>query len=211
MIGFLRGRSRRSIRPCCCWTSAASATRSRRRCRRSTACRPSAPTCTLHTHLVVREDAHILFGFGTERERSLFRELIRISGVGSAHRARHPLRRERGRVPSLRRSAGRRIAHAHSGHRPQDGRAPHHRDARSPEGAGHGPVVRDSRRGAARAAPARARRPRRSARWSRSATSRRKSRACCRRSIPAATTTEELIRHALRAAAADAAPSQDSP
>ena len=36
----------------------------------------------LHTHLVVREDAHILFGFGSERERSLFRELIRISGVG---------------------------------------------------------------------------------------------------------------------------------
>ena len=37
---------------------------------------------TLHTHLVVGEDAHILFGFGTERERGLFRELIRISGVG---------------------------------------------------------------------------------------------------------------------------------
>jgi Holliday junction DNA helicase RuvA len=37
---------------------------------------------TLHTHLVVREDAHVLFGFGTERERSLFRELIRVSGVG---------------------------------------------------------------------------------------------------------------------------------
>jgi Holliday junction DNA helicase RuvA len=37
---------------------------------------------TLHTHLVVREDAHILFGFGTERERGLFRELIKISGVG---------------------------------------------------------------------------------------------------------------------------------
>ncbi|MGI9246447.1 MAG: Holliday junction branch migration protein RuvA [Steroidobacteraceae bacterium] len=36
----------------------------------------------LFTHLVVREDAHVLFGFGTERERSLFRELIRISGVG---------------------------------------------------------------------------------------------------------------------------------
>lgn len=36
----------------------------------------------LHTHLVVREDAHILFGFGTERERSLFREVIKISGVG---------------------------------------------------------------------------------------------------------------------------------
>lgn len=37
---------------------------------------------TLHTHLVVREDAHILFGFGTERERSLFRELIKVSNVG---------------------------------------------------------------------------------------------------------------------------------
>jgi Holliday junction DNA helicase RuvA len=37
---------------------------------------------TLLTHLVVREDAHVLFGFGTERERSLFRELIKVSGVG---------------------------------------------------------------------------------------------------------------------------------
>jgi Holliday junction DNA helicase RuvA len=37
---------------------------------------------TLHTHLVVREDAHTLFGFATQRERSLFRELIKVSGVG---------------------------------------------------------------------------------------------------------------------------------
>jgi Holliday junction DNA helicase RuvA len=37
---------------------------------------------SLHTHLVVREDAHTLFGFGTERERALFRELIKVSGVG---------------------------------------------------------------------------------------------------------------------------------
>ena len=37
----------------------------------------------LLTHLVVREDAHILFGFGTEDERAAFRQLIRISGVGA--------------------------------------------------------------------------------------------------------------------------------
>jgi Holliday junction DNA helicase RuvA len=37
---------------------------------------------TLHTHLVVREDAHVLYGFGTERERALFRELIKVSNVG---------------------------------------------------------------------------------------------------------------------------------
>jgi len=38
---------------------------------------------TLHTHLVVREDAHVLFGFGTLEERAAFRQLIRISGVGA--------------------------------------------------------------------------------------------------------------------------------
>ena len=37
---------------------------------------------SLFTHLVVREDAHVLFAFGTERERRLFRELIRVSNVG---------------------------------------------------------------------------------------------------------------------------------
>jgi Holliday junction DNA helicase RuvA len=37
---------------------------------------------TLHTHLVVREDAHVLYGFGTEQERALFRELIKVSNVG---------------------------------------------------------------------------------------------------------------------------------
>lgn len=36
----------------------------------------------LFTHLVVREDAHILFGFGTDNERRLFRSLLKISGVG---------------------------------------------------------------------------------------------------------------------------------
>ena len=38
---------------------------------------------TLFTHLVVREDAHLLYGFGTEQERAAFRQLLRISGVGA--------------------------------------------------------------------------------------------------------------------------------
>lgn len=37
---------------------------------------------TLLTHLVVREDAHLLYGFLTAPERATFRELIRISGIG---------------------------------------------------------------------------------------------------------------------------------
>lgn len=38
---------------------------------------------TLYTHLVVREDVHLLFGFATDAERALFRQLIKISGVGA--------------------------------------------------------------------------------------------------------------------------------
>src|SRR5438270_13066071 len=37
----------------------------------------------LFTHLVVREDAHLLFGFGSETERRAFRQLIKISGIGA--------------------------------------------------------------------------------------------------------------------------------
>jgi Holliday junction DNA helicase RuvA len=37
----------------------------------------------LFTHLAVREDAHLLFGFGNLEERKVFRQLIKISGVGA--------------------------------------------------------------------------------------------------------------------------------
>ena len=37
---------------------------------------------SLHTHLTVREDAHLLFAFASLTEKGLFRELIKISGVG---------------------------------------------------------------------------------------------------------------------------------
>jgi len=38
---------------------------------------------TLYTHLIVREDAHQLYGFASEQERHVFRQLLKISGVGA--------------------------------------------------------------------------------------------------------------------------------
>lgn len=38
---------------------------------------------SLHTHLVVREDAQLLYGFYTQTERAMFRSLIKVSGVGA--------------------------------------------------------------------------------------------------------------------------------
>ncbi len=43
----------------------------------------SGERVTLLTHLIVREDAHLLYGFGSEAERRAFRQLLKISGVGA--------------------------------------------------------------------------------------------------------------------------------
>jgi Holliday junction DNA helicase RuvA len=43
---------------------------------------PVGQAVTLHTHMVVREDAHLLYGFARESQRRVFRELLKVTGVG---------------------------------------------------------------------------------------------------------------------------------
>ena len=38
---------------------------------------------TLHTHLLVREDAHLLYGFGKPGEKTAFRQLLKVNGIGA--------------------------------------------------------------------------------------------------------------------------------
>lgn len=38
---------------------------------------------TLFTHLSIRDDAHVLYGFGSQTERAAFRQLIKVSGIGA--------------------------------------------------------------------------------------------------------------------------------
>ncbi|WP_373706967.1 Holliday junction branch migration protein RuvA, partial [Neisseria dentiae] len=44
---------------------------------------PPGETVQLYTQLVVREDAHLLFGFATAAERATFRQLVKVSGIGA--------------------------------------------------------------------------------------------------------------------------------
>ena len=44
---------------------------------------PLGETVQLYTQLVVREDAHLLFGFATAAERATFRQLVKVSGIGA--------------------------------------------------------------------------------------------------------------------------------
>ena len=69
-------RPRRDLR------AAASATGSRSRPRRCATCPRVGEQATLHTHLIVRDDALLLYGFATEEERDLFLLLIGVQSVG---------------------------------------------------------------------------------------------------------------------------------
>ncbi len=80
----------------------------------------------LFTHLVVREDAHILFGFGTDGERRLFRGLLKVSGVGPKIALGVLSGRERGGFSAHHRGRGCGDADANSRHRPKNRGAHHH-------------------------------------------------------------------------------------
>ena len=132
----------------------------------------AGPDVQLLTHLVVREDAHVLYGFGSEAERRLFRSLLKVSGVGPKIAL--------GLLSGISVEGFERCVeaqdvgapHAHSRRRAQDRRAADRGDARSPASAVVGELATAPRRRTA--SP----RPRPTMRWWRSGTARRKSRAC---------------------------------
>ncbi|WP_424217880.1 Holliday junction branch migration protein RuvA [Thauera humireducens] len=78
---------------------------------------------SLHTHHVVREDGHFLFGFATEEERATFRQLLKVSGIG-AHGAGRAVRAVGQRSRPGRGAAGSRPSGEDPGYRQEDRRAP---------------------------------------------------------------------------------------
>ncbi len=78
----------------------------------------------LLTHLAVREDAHLLYGFASVEERNVFKELIKISGVGARTALVHPLRHVGGRPGAGDHPAGIRTPDTRAGHRQKNRRAP---------------------------------------------------------------------------------------
>ena len=77
----------------------------------------------LFTHLVVREDAHLLFGFGSETERRAFRMLTKISGIGARTALSVLSGLSVAELANAVTTAGRRPADQDSRHRQEDRRA----------------------------------------------------------------------------------------
>ena len=85
----------------------------------------------LLTHLVVREDAQLLYGFATEDERRLFRSLLKVSGIGPKIALALLSGISVEAFVAVRAEPGCGCARARAGHRAQDRRAPARRDAGS--------------------------------------------------------------------------------
>ena len=109
-----------------------------RRCARS---RPSGSRLSLHSHLIVRDDALQLYGFATEEERDLFLLLIGVQAVGPKVALARPLRRRR-RASWSRALAAGDVARFQA--------VPGHRQARRPSGSSSSCARRSSRRSATR-------------------------------------------------------------
>ena len=143
---------------------------------------------TLLTHFVVREDAQLLFGFLTRDERTTFRQLVKISGVGPRTALSHPVRAERRRTGPGRQPAGKRPPGQGAGHRQEDGRAAAARTQRQAR----------PRPRAARVHPPATRRPTSCRRWWRWATTSAR-RAAALKALPADVGVSDGIKLALKA------------